>query len=158
MMSSQIVIDILENLRDENGFLHIEDVVKEAADPASPLHQHFTWDDVKASHRYRLGEARTLIRAQKVPFRLGPIIVRSVSYVPTPNQIGTYQKLADVEPASDVARAMVLNELSRVSGALARARNIAVILGLSDEIDDLLNALTVVQEKASKAPPANADA
>lgn len=40
-----------------------EDVVTDAANPNSPLHSFFEWDDGDAAHQYRLQQARGLIRA-----------------------------------------------------------------------------------------------
>jgi len=54
----------LEAIRDEDddGVLRPEVIVDRAANPKSPLHNQFTWEDTKAAHEYRLWQARTLIR------------------------------------------------------------------------------------------------
>jgi len=39
-----------------------EDIVDEAADPKSPLHRYFMWDDRQAGHQYRLEQARYYLR------------------------------------------------------------------------------------------------
>jgi hypothetical protein len=56
----------LEELRqiaaDHDGVLHPEDVVEFAKNPATVLHKAFQWDDEKAGHRYRLEQARHIIR------------------------------------------------------------------------------------------------
>jgi hypothetical protein len=145
------IADVLEALRDPDGLLRIEKVVAAAADAASPLHDQFEWDDTEAAHRFRLGQARELIRAQKIVVRIGPAIVKSVAYVPATNVSGAYRRLSEIEPSSDLARSVMLAELSRVGGALGRARNIAAILHLDSEIDDLLSALAVLRERAEAA-------
>ncbi len=38
------------------------DIVASAADPSSPLHDLFNWDDEEAGHQYRLMQAGSLIR------------------------------------------------------------------------------------------------
>ncbi len=43
------------------GDLTAERVVEDARDPSSPTHPYFEWDDAKAAHQYRLGQARTYI-------------------------------------------------------------------------------------------------
>lgn len=146
------IADALEALRDPDGLLRLEKVVEAAADEASPLHDQFEWNDGEAAHRYRLNQARTLIRAQKIVVRVGPVIVKSVAYVPATNTPGAYQRLSEIEPSSDMARSVMLSELSRVGGALGRARNIAAILHLESEIDDLLSALTVLRERVATEP------
>jgi|SRR4051812_17304928 hypothetical protein len=58
------VRDALEKiaLMDENGRLRPEAVLEDAENPESPLHGCFTWDDGEAAYRWRLNEARMLIR------------------------------------------------------------------------------------------------
>jgi len=43
-------------------------VVKEATSKRSPIHDEFEWDNDKAGHKYRLIQARTLIRVARVTF------------------------------------------------------------------------------------------
>lgn len=150
---SSVIADTLESLRDADGLLRIEAVIEAAEDPASPLHEHFEWDDGEAAHLYRLDQAREIIRAQRIPVKIGPTTIRAVTYIPAVNQTGAYQVLRDVPPSSDLARSVMLSELSRVGGALGRARNIAAVLGLEAELDDLLAALSMVRERAAVAPP-----
>lgn len=144
--------EALEALRDDAGLLHIERVVEAATDPASPLHNHFEWDDGEAAHRYRLGQARTLIRAQKISVRIGPAVVRAVTYVPAVDKVGAYRRLDSIEPSSDMAKTVLLGELQRVGGALGRARNLAAVLNLEHEVDDLLNALASLRATVSADP------
>lgn len=53
----------LEDIRIENGgILRPEDVVERARNPNNVLHSKFTWDDDDAAHKWRLHQARNLIR------------------------------------------------------------------------------------------------
>jgi hypothetical protein len=53
----------LKTLSDRHrGILKPQVVVDAARDPSSPLHDRFTWDDSVAAEKYRLEEARNLIR------------------------------------------------------------------------------------------------
>lgn len=56
----------LERLYESRGRLVPADVVESAADPASPMHTHFEWDDTEAAQRYRMVQAAGLIRSFKV--------------------------------------------------------------------------------------------
>lgn len=47
---------------DQDGIIQPETVVDVAADPASPLHRYFTWDDTEAASQFRLVQARALVR------------------------------------------------------------------------------------------------
>jgi hypothetical protein len=150
-MTTQITA-ALEALRDDDGLLRIETVVAAATDPASPLHSHFEWNDGDAAHRYRLGQARTLIRAQKISIRVGPAVIRSVTYVPAIDTKGAYRRLDEIEPSSDLAKTILLGELQRVGGALGRARNLAAVLHLESEVDELLNALSSLRATVASEP------
>lgn len=46
------------------GLLRPVDVVREAEDPASPLHSRFDWNNTEAGHQWRLHQARQLIRCE----------------------------------------------------------------------------------------------
>jgi len=146
------VANELESLRDADGLLRIERIVEAARDPDSPLHSHFEWNEGKAAHRYRLGQARVLVRAQRIDVRVGPVVVPAAHWVLSAKVVGAYQPLAEVERSSDAARVLILNELSRVGGALGRARNMAAVLGLEDEVDSLLASLAGLKERAAAAP------
>lgn len=58
----------LEKVRTENeeGLLVPSAVVDVAADPDNPLHSYFTWDDSEAAKKWRLVQARALIREIEV--------------------------------------------------------------------------------------------
>jgi hypothetical protein len=61
---NQIVLEELRTICEANPekLLKPEAVVQAAQNPESPLHEHFTWDNDEAAAKYRLEEARTLIR------------------------------------------------------------------------------------------------
>lgn len=61
--------DIMQSIYREHGRLTARIVLDEARDPGHPLHDRFTWDDEVAGERYRLGQARDLIRTVKVVYR-----------------------------------------------------------------------------------------
>ena len=147
---SAAIAAALEALRDYDGLLHTDAVVEAARDPDSILHNHFTWDDSEAADKYRIEEARDLITSVKVSIRLGPTLIRAVCYVPTIAQISAYRRLDEVLPHSPDARGIILAELSRVGGVLGRAKKIAAVLQLDDEIDLLLEALLAVRDKVEK--------
>ena len=56
----------LLRIRKQEGLLTAEIVVEQAKSPKSALHDWFEWDDVKASHEYRLWQARQLIVSVQV--------------------------------------------------------------------------------------------
>ena len=75
----------LQELYDREGRLTAELVVREAEDGSSPLHRYFEWDDSSAGRKFRLFQARALIRritikVERAPDRL--IKVRAYTHVP----------------------------------------------------------------------------
>jgi hypothetical protein len=61
---AQLVGDELERIRvHQNGRLESEDVVREARDDASPLHPIFDWDNEIAGEKWRIEQAKYLIRS-----------------------------------------------------------------------------------------------
>jgi len=58
----RIIAELTRIVERHGGVLRPEDVVDEARDPRSPLHDQFDWDDSEAAHKWRLHQARNLIR------------------------------------------------------------------------------------------------
>ena len=62
-MSNPEVISALKSIADANGgILRAVDVVEAARPDTSPLHQQFDWEDSEAAHKWRMHQARNLIR------------------------------------------------------------------------------------------------
>jgi hypothetical protein len=116
-------------------------VVGDASDPDSPLHAYFDWNDANAAHRYRLEQARRLIRSVKLVVettedsRAVPVYVRDPA---APDEQQGYRALASIKSDDDGARAVLEREMGRVASCLHRARAVASVLGLEHELDDLL--------------------
>ena len=60
---AQVYGQVLDDIsKKANGTLKPMDVVEEARDVNNPLHDYFEWDNSKAGERYRVEQARYLIR------------------------------------------------------------------------------------------------
>ena len=59
----------LQKLYDENHRLTPAIVLAEAKDPDSPLHPLFEWSDHEAAEKWRLQQARQLIRSVRVVYK-----------------------------------------------------------------------------------------
>jgi hypothetical protein len=63
---------------DEKGRLRPEAIIERAKGRSSPLHSCFTWDDGKAASRWRIEEARGLIRSYSVVIEQAhPVVTRA---------------------------------------------------------------------------------
>lgn len=60
--TNKVVAELKRIAKENGGLLQPETVVDEARDESSPLHSRFTWDNTEAAHRYRIWQARQLIR------------------------------------------------------------------------------------------------
>lgn len=124
------------------GTLTPQRVVKAAEDERSPLHDYFEWDDTKASDKYRLLQARVLIKRVRV-------VIETTELAP-PKRIpvfgidprsGAYATLDNLRNDPDAARESALIELKRAGNAMKRARQVSVELGLGAEAYEQLTAM-----------------
>jgi hypothetical protein len=59
----------IQGILDSHGRLDADLVVQVATPEDSPLHERFVWDDAVAGHKFRLNQARQLIRSVRVVFK-----------------------------------------------------------------------------------------
>ena len=122
------VVEVLKHLESRAGRLSPPDVIKEAESPDSLLHEFFEWDDTIAGDKYRMEQARKLIRRVKFEVIIDEVTVRSVRYISEPvvDEESMYiaqPKIRSREHASSVIAA----ELARILGNVERTLNIARI-------------------------------
>lgn len=60
--SKAMMEELIRLAKRHGGALTPEQVVEAASDPQSPLHSYFEWDDTEAARKYRLVQARELLR------------------------------------------------------------------------------------------------
>lgn len=108
----------------ERGRLTPRVVVDTARDPEHPLHHRFEWDTEEAAERYRLVQARELIRSVKIVYQENPETGeerRVRAFVPTrqPDEPSSYQPTEEAL-ADPFTRQLVLREFERAVLALKR--------------------------------------
>jgi len=99
------------------GILRPESVVDYAKDPTTALHAQFEWDNSKASHEYRLWQARQLIT---VVVRHEPRVDQKVQvYVSLPsdrkNEGGGYRRMVDVLSDADHRKQLLDSALAELA-------------------------------------------
>ena len=126
------------NLRDElltiyktNGSLTPAAVVDVARDPAHPLHGRVEWDDTVAAEKYRLDQARQLIRVVKVTETRGDTLLRTREFVSVHREDGpSYVPIEEVK-ADEFTSKLVLQQAAREwRQMLARYQHLAEFLEL----------------------------
>lgn len=134
--------ELRELERANGGVLQPEAVVEKARNPKSALHDAFCWDDTEAARRYRIEQARQLIRVtvEYTPATEKPVksfvAVRSERYeaggyrhMPTllRTEVGrkTVLDTALWELAAFEAKYAAVQELCEVFEAIRRVRKVA---------------------------------
>ena len=132
------------------GRLTPDDVVKDAKKPSSPLHEHFEWDVKKAAAQYWIEQARTLITSVRIVTRTETTNISSVFYVRDPSAASDeqgYVSVSKLRTDTDLAHEAIVAEFSRVAALLRRARELAIVLNATEEIDDLLGQVIGLRER-----------
>lgn len=152
---AQDVAEAIKALADANGgTLTPEMVVRAAESVDSPLHDQFQWDDAKAGAAYRLDQARTLIRSVRVEFTINDMTVSAPYMVRDPDQDARkqgYTSIPRLKTDADAARAAIVMEFQRAGAALARARALAAVLDVQQEVDDAILRVDMAAAKAQGA-------
>lgn len=102
-------------VREQYGELTPANVVDAAREDDHPLHDRFEWDDEVAGEKYRLSQARQLIRVVKETYtdRAGrPADVRTFHAIPRPQGGMAYEPLDEVVK-DDIASQILLRTMER---------------------------------------------
>ena len=133
---------VLQALADAHGgTLDPEMVVDAAGDPDHPLHGHFEWDDAKAAHQYRLGQARALIAGQRMYLHMvtsGPLFVHDATL---PTSVAGYVSLLAAKQDDETVVAILAEEVARIAALCERAVRIAASLESLATVQQTLQAI-----------------
>jgi len=154
-MTNQELEQVLEEIRDQNGgTLTPEAVWKAAREPDHPLHTEFTWDVEKAAENWWTEQARRIIRRVQIVETVSSVEVRAPKYVRDPRlppgEQG-YAPTVTIRTDEDAAKKVLFDELDRVDSALKRARAVASVLGLGEELEALTVRIGVFRQTAEAA-------
>lgn len=142
---------------DRDGQLRPDDVLAAAEPDDSPIHDLFTWDDEIAGHRFRMDQARAVIKRVRVNYIQAEPKVREIriaEYIHDPDlpqgQQG-YIRTGLLRTREESALAALQAELDRVQSMVERTRLVAAQLGLEAECETGLRAMLTLKRKAAKA-------
>lgn len=136
--------------KESGGRITPEALVAAASDAESPLHAYFEWDDTEAAKRYRVIQARTMLRACNVIVTINERKVPVPMYVRDPGldqHTQGYVETARIRTDSDVAREALISEFSRAASLISRARRLAAYFDLGKEFDDLEMQITGIRDR-----------
>ncbi len=141
-MNNAIVKARLEAIaRINGGVLRPFDVVQDARQPDSPLHELFEWDVEEAAQEHWMHTARRIIASVKVNITTETIVLKAPAYVRDPRLHGReqgYLETIKLRTEHEIAKEVLAGEVQNVISALRRARNVAAALDMESEIDRLM--------------------
>ena len=143
-------VDRLRWLYESNdNRLEPEGVVADAADPDSPLHDAFVWDDTKAAQEYRLTQARELIRHVRIEVVLTKRSVVVPFYLSDGNEQAEsgYETIEDVGRDAEKSKQVFLRELRAVQGHLERADSIGGAIGYEGSLKRAVSCVNALLDK-----------
>ena len=122
----------LEQIRQEHdGLLKAEDVVDFARNPNTALHSKFTWDDTEAAERFRLMQARQVIRVfVKIYPREKQQVRAYVSLVDDRRKGGGYRSTEEVLRASSLRDALVFQAHREMKAFVERYEHLEELAGV----------------------------
>lgn len=144
----------LEQIAEDNGGRITPDaVVRDAEDASSPLHNQFEWDDTEAAKKWRLEQARQLIRSVKVDIQTEEKVVSTVRYVrdPSAGDSQGYIETARLRDDRTLAVEALQSEIRAANAMVARARSLAEALGLEAEIRMVAESIERLEASFSEA-------
>lgn len=122
-----------------DGFTTPDEVLADAADPASPLHPCFTWDRTEAARLWNVHEARYLIRSYEVHIVKNdgkPIVVCPANVVV--GKVGADRRFVSTESAmghADQRRQVMDQSIAMLQGLQNR---LSKLQGISPRIIQLI--------------------
>lgn len=129
--ASRIARELRRIAKENGGLLLPETVVREARTKSSPLHSRFEWDDGEAADRYRIWQARQLIRVvvEQIAGVAAPTEV-FVSLSPDRHRGNGYRVVTDIMSDENMRGVMLqdaLDELEVFKLKYRRLRELAVV-------------------------------
>lgn len=135
---------------ESDGRLTAEDVVRAARTTTSPLHEFFEWDDEKAAHEHRLGQARALIRSVQVRVTTDEGAIVVPQWVEDPNKergAQGYVSLDRLRSEPETANSMLRSELIQVEARMTRAVQLSEALGLKPRTQAVARRVRTLRQR-----------
>ena len=151
---ADVIRDRLAKLYKKHGTITPDIIIEDAKDEQSPLHAQFEWDtDVAAMEHWR-EQARAIIRTVRFEIVVENITIRPPQYIRDPSAapgVQAYIAVDKLKRDKVLAVEALQYEMDRAEGALERAREIGIALGLEKDFSRLMAQFGKVKQKADKA-------
>lgn len=127
------------------GILKVDDVLEEAKNVNSVLHQYFEWDDSEAAEHYRRQQARALIQRCRIQLvETEPVKIRAFVSLPTDREQGGGYRLTTEVMGDEYLKDEMLRDIRMTIQRWTKKLN------LLDQ--DLADLLLQVEERVGKKP------
>lgn len=151
----ELIIKRLSYIEEKNGVLEARDVVDDARDFNSPLHDCFEWDDSIAGEKYREEQARVLIKTVYIQKRVSEHKKAVPFYVRDPkcnSKKQGYTPIVKIKTKKEEALEVVDEEIKRIISLIERSISVSDYLGVSvtNDLKNLLNQVEIIKTKVSK--------
>jgi hypothetical protein len=120
-------------------------VVEAARSRSSPLHKLFDWNIKKAAEEWWLQRGRVILGAVEIHVTTKRFSYKTSAYMRDTTAKEGYRSVVALKADTVNARESLIYTLETAAGHLRRALDLAVPLGLSREVDDLLQRIAGVQ-------------
>lgn len=143
----------LAELEREHGKLTASQVLNDAMQKNSPLHDQFEWDDSTAAHKHRLEQARTLIRSIRVVSTTTQVTKPVPVYVRDPGARAAdqgYKSTVRLKSHKQAARDALLEAIGQARAHVLRAQKVAAALDLDTDVAEILEKIEAFQCKISR--------
>jgi hypothetical protein len=136
---AQVIGEYIEKFRDDGGNLSPEQLVKDAKNESSPLHELFEWNNQAAAREYRLTQARHLIRSLEVVYVENDVEIQTYAYVSLEGKHhGPYTSMRKVLSADEQRKQLYNQALRDLRVWRSKYNHIKELKELYEAIDSVL--------------------
>jgi hypothetical protein len=140
----------IKALENGDGQIAPRQIVQAAKNRRSPLHALFDWNVTNAAEKWWLHQARVILGAVTIQVTTQEFTYKAPAYVVDTTVDGQgYRSLVALKDDHTNARETLVYTLETAAGHLRRALDLAAPLGLSGEVDQLLQEVASVQRVAA---------
>jgi hypothetical protein len=138
-ISAALIQRTVEKLEREHGVCHPAMLVKAARPKRSPLHDLFTWDDADAAERWRIEQARRVIRTIRVIHGNQPEVAPAFVHVTRVTDEGVQDGYMSTVRAlaGDTRDGVLRDALAQLNGLRRRYQQLSELQTVWDAIEDV---------------------
>jgi hypothetical protein len=133
-LNPQAIGERLEAIRAAKGKLTAEDILEDATQEDSPLHNGFEWNDAAAGHQHRLNQARKMVVSIRVLD--SPAAKPTIAYVSvrTPDKGRSYVPTIEALSDADLRQRFLVEARTFIESMERRYAHLLDVSGILDNL------------------------